>query len=166
MNNVIKNAACFVNGTSYIGEAEDLTPPKLTLKMEEYRGGGMDVPVEIDMGMEKMEASFVLTNFDKKVLSLFGVKPSQNQSLVFKAAGQSVDGTVTSYCYEMRGVIKEMDSGALKAGEKAVLTCSMAVQYYKLTVGKEVIHEIDAVNMTRVINGVDQLKEMREALGK
>ena len=41
----------------------------------------------------------------------------------------------------------------------------VALRYYKLEIGGETIHEIDAENMKRVINGVDQLEKRRAALG-
>jgi P2 family phage contractile tail tube protein len=44
---------------------EELTLPKLTLKTEEFRNGGMDAPIEVEMGMEKLESEFTLTRFDK-----------------------------------------------------------------------------------------------------
>jgi P2 family phage contractile tail tube protein len=39
------------------------------------------------------------------------------------------------------------------------------LRYYKLSHGGEVIHEIDVPNMVRVVGGVDQLSEIRNALG-
>jgi len=46
-----------------------------------------------------------------------------------------------------------------------MLKCTVAANYYKLTIdGKELI-EIDAENMIRKIDGVDQMTSMRTALG-
>nr|BFE89957.1 hypothetical protein GCM10020185_04930 [Pseudomonas brassicacearum subsp. brassicacearum] len=49
----LANLNLFADGVSFQGDVPSLTLPKLTLKMEEHRGGGMDAPVELDMGMEK-----------------------------------------------------------------------------------------------------------------
>ena len=48
MPNVLKHFATFIDGTSYVGEVQEITPPKLTRKMEEFRAGGMRLPVDID----------------------------------------------------------------------------------------------------------------------
>ena len=36
MPNVLKHFATFIDGTSYVGEVQEITPPKLTRKMEEF----------------------------------------------------------------------------------------------------------------------------------
>ena len=69
----LKNMSLFVDGKGYAGCIEDITLPKLTLKTEEYHAGGMDVPIEIELGMEKLECQFSLYKFDKSVLGLFGI---------------------------------------------------------------------------------------------
>ena len=38
----LKNMNLFNQGRSYIGEVPSVTLPKLTRKLDEYRGGGMD----------------------------------------------------------------------------------------------------------------------------
>ncbi|MBI6358056.1 phage major tail tube protein, partial [Proteus mirabilis] len=46
----LKNFNLFMNGVNYVGVAEELTLPKITRKLEAYRGGGMNGSVQIDMG--------------------------------------------------------------------------------------------------------------------
>ena len=53
LNDILKNMSLFVDGRGYAGNVDELNLPKLALKTEEFRGGGMDAPIEIDMGMEK-----------------------------------------------------------------------------------------------------------------
>jgi len=155
----------FVDGRGYAGKVTQLTPPKLALKTEEFRAGGMDAPVDVEMGMEKLEASFILTKYDPAVLKLFGVADGSAVALIFKAASREDDGVVTPISIEMRGLLKDIDSGSWKPGEKAETTYNISCNYYKNTVGGEVIHEIDVKNMKRIINGVDQLADIRSALG-
>ncbi|UYM14250.1 phage major tail tube protein [Endozoicomonas euniceicola] len=165
VNDVLKNVRMFVDGRGYASDVEELTPPKLTIQTEDYRGGGMDAPVGLDMGMEKLEASYTLVSFDRDVLALFGVAPGQDIPLTFRGALESYDGTVTAVVYEMRGKIREIDPGTWKGGDKPSLSCTMDLHYYKLTHGGSVIHEIDVMNMKRVINGVDRLAQVRDAIG-
>ena len=65
----------------------------------------------------------------------------------------------------LRGALKEVDMGDWKAGDKAEIKHNVAVTYYKLEVDGRLIYEIDALGMKRVIDGVDQLAQQRQALG-
>lgn len=162
---VLKNINVFVDGRGYAGQVDEMNLPKLTLKQEEYRGGGMDVATEIPMGMEKLNADFSLISFDANVLALFGVAVGQNVPFVFRGALESFDGTTKPVIATMRGRINELDPGTWKPGDKPTLKCSLSLDYYKLEHNGAVIHEIDVINMVRVINGTDALAAQRSALG-
>jgi hypothetical protein len=71
---ILKYLNLIVDGRGYAGKIEEYNPPDLTLATEEFRGGGMDVPIDIDMGLEKLTCSFVLTSYTADVLALWGVK--------------------------------------------------------------------------------------------
>nr|WP_237342975.1 phage major tail tube protein [Wolbachia endosymbiont of Folsomia candida] len=55
--------------------------------------------------------------------------------------------------------------GSWNPAEKATLKCSLAAHYYKLTIGDKELIEIDAENMIRKINGVDQMALLQTVLG-
>ena len=165
LDDILKNMALFVDGRGFAGNVEELTLPKLTLKTEEFRNGGMDAPIEVEIGMEKLESEFTLTRFDKNVLKLFGLAPGQLTPLTIRGAVISDDGTQTAVVVNLQGIVREMDPGNWKPGEKATLKIMMALRYYKLTHGGDVVHEIDIPNMVRTIGGVDQLSAVRSALG-
>lgn len=162
---VRKNFNLFIDGKGYAGQVEEFTPPKLTLKTEEFRGGGMDAPVELTMGLEKMEASFSLIAFDREVLKHFSIAEGSVLPFTLREALESYDGTVTPVVHAMRGKIREIDSGTVKPGDRVSLKVTVAVSYYKLVHGQNTIHEIDAENMVRIINGVDSMAKTRAALG-
>lgn len=162
---VRKNFNLFVQGKGYAGEIEEFTPPKLTQKTEEFRGGGMDAPIELTMGLEKLEASFSLLPFDRAVLQQFNVTEGAVVPLVGREVLESLDGTVTTVVHTMRGKIKEIDMGTAKPGDRISLKVSAALTYYKLQHGSETVIEIDVENMVRVIKGVDTMAPTRAALG-
>lgn len=162
---VIKNFALFVDGRGYLGQIEDYSPPVLTVKTEDFRGAGMDAPEEIDLGMEKLEASFNLVAYDADLLALFGFVDGAALQLTVRAAMQSVDGEVKPIVHNMRGKIRMQDAGAWKPGEKPSLSVEMGLHYYRNTIAGTVVHEIDVRNMTRIIGGVDQLEAQRRAMG-
>lgn len=64
-----------------------------------------------------------------------------------------------------RGLVKEIDYGDWKPGEKAELKAMMAVRRYRLELDGETIHDIDVDNMVRIVDGTDQLAAQRQALG-
>ena len=162
---VRKNLNLFVDGRGYAGQIEEFNPPKLALVTEDFRAGGMDAPIELTMGMEKLEADFSLISYDKDVLSLFGVAEGSLVPFVAREALESFDGTVTPVVHTMRGKIRELDPGTSKAGDKPSLKIAMALTYYKLQHGDTTVIEIDVENMVRSINGVDALAGIRNALG-
>lgn len=165
LENKLKNFSLFCDGRGYAGNVEELTPPKLTFKTEEFRNGGMDAPIAIEMGMEKLEASFILTKYDPDVLKIFGLAPGNSKPLTFRGSVISEDGTEIPVIINLTGYLTEIDQGSWKAGDKATLKGTVAVSYYKHTVNGEVIHEIDIPNMIRTVNTVDQLKQTRANLG-
>lgn len=162
---VRKNLNLFVDGRGYAGQIEEFNPPKLALVTEDFRAGGMDAPVELTMGMEKLEADFSLISYDKDVLSLFGVAEGALVPFVAREALESFDGTVTPVIHTMRGKIREIDPGTSKAGDKPSLKVAMALTYYKLQHGDATVIEVDVENMVRVVNGNDSLAAIRAALG-
>lgn len=149
----------------YIGKAEELTLPKLAIKTEEWRAGGMDAPVEIDMGMEKLECSFTLGEYDADLLKLFGLSDANAIRLKFTGSIEDeMGGAVTPVEVLINGRLRELDPGSWKAGDNATLKATVATAYYKLSIDNQEIHEIDVPNMVRKIDGVDLLEGRRKAL--
>lgn len=162
---VLKNLNLFVDGRGYAGQLQDFTPPPLTLQTEEFRAGGMDVPTDITMGMEKLESSFNLISYDADVLSLFGVRQGNSVQLTVRAALESFDGNVKPCVINMRGKITSLDAGTWTPGSLSPLGVTLSLTYFKQSIDGRTIHEIDVDNMVRVINGNDALAAVRGALG-
>ncbi len=161
---VLKNFSLFVDGQGLAGTIDTLTLPTLTTKMEEFRGGGMDAPVEVDMGMEKLEGTFVLLEYNPDIIALYGLASASTQMTARGAMRRDGEDAVP-VVVNMTGVVKQVEKGDWKAGDQSSPTFSFALRYYKLTVGGRELVEIDKVNMIRRINGVDQLATIRTAIG-
>lgn len=161
---IVKNMTVSVDGRGYAGNVDEYTPPPLTLVTEDYRGGGMDAPVALDMGMEPLETSFVLSAYDRDVLALFGVAEGNQVPFVGRGALESYDGTVKASVHTMRGKITSIDRGTWTPGTKAAMTVTMRLDYYREEHDGQVIHEIDIENMIRTVNGTDRLELIRTAL--
>jgi len=165
IEDVLKNLTLFVDGHGYAGKVEEIELPKLTMKTEEFRAGGMDAPIEVEMGMEKLECTFTLNGYNKDVLKLFGLAPGQHKPLTIKGSLVSEDGTEKPMQINLRGMLREVEMGTWKPGDKGTLKIMMALSYYKLSHSGEVICEIDPANMLRTIDGQDQLKQTRAHMG-
>jgi P2 family phage contractile tail tube protein len=161
---ILKNFSLFVDGRGLAGTIETLTLPNLTTKMEEFRGGGMDAPIEHDMGMEKLEGSFILAEYNPDILALYGLAVADKQ-LTARGAMRRDGEAAIPIVVNMTGVIKQVEKGDWKAGDMSKPTFSFALRYYKLTIGGRELVEIDKVNMIRKIDGVDQLATIRQAIG-
>lgn len=166
LKDTLRNMNLYVNGKGYAGVIDELTLPKLTVKTEEYRGGGMDIPIEVDMGMEKMEIDFTLSKFDRNVLTSFGLKAGINIPLTVRGSILSEEhGTEQPIVIHLKGIVREMDFGTWKAGDQATVKTLIALRYYRLTLNHNNLIEIDIANMVRKIDGIDQLAESRKNIG-
>lgn len=161
----LTNTNLFIDGVSFAGDVPSLTLPKLAVKTEQYRAGGMDAPVSIDMGLEAMEAKFSTNGARREALNFFGLADQSAFNGVFRGSFKGQKGASVPLVATLRGLLKEVDPGDWKAGEKAEFKYAVAVSYYKLEVDGREVYEIDPVNGVRAINGVDQLAGMRNDLG-
>ncbi len=159
------NFNLFVGADSYAGVASQLTLPKLKVKTEDYRAGGMDAPVKMDMGLEALDAAFSMTGVAPDVLAYFGLADQSSFHGVFRGAFKDQKGAVVAAVATFQGMLQEVDMGDWKAGDKAETKYNVNCSYYKLEVDGKAIIEIDPVAGIRVVNGQDQLTKVRAALG-
>lgn len=162
---VLYNTNLFVDGINFTGDVPSLGLPKLTVKTDEYRGGGMAGPIEMDVGLEKMEATFTTNGVRREAMKFFGLADQTAFNGVYRGSFKAQKGQTTAVVATLRGMLKELDPGDWKPGDKAEFKYSIAVNYYKLEIAGRLIYEIDMVAAIRVIDGVDQLASMRSDLG-
>lgn len=162
----LRNFSLFVDGTGYAGKVTEMTLPTLSIATEEYRAGGLDAPVAIDMGMEALTASFTLAEYDPEILKLFGLYDQNATQLTVRGALQrNGDTDAVSMVVNLTGSVTSFDPGAMEAGSMTEASFEMQCRYYKLELANETLHEIDVENMKRIINGTDQLESLRTAMG-
>lgn len=165
IQHILSNLNAFVAGKGYLGRVSELSPPKLAPVVREYKAGGMSAEVAIPMGgVEKLECSFTITGYDPDLLTQFSVVPGRLVQLRFTGALVDYDGTTQPIEITMRAVLA-FEPDAWKPGEASDLKVNAMCHYFKLDVAGRTLHEIDPVNMVAVIDGTDQLSEMRAALG-
>ena len=150
----------------YAGKCS-ITLPTLTIKREDYRAGGMDAPVAIDMGMDAIDIDFVLKEYEKTALSFFGVAAINEKmpKLTAKGAMQGDDGGVLPVVITATGTLVETNLGAWEAGTITENSFKLNCHTFFMEIDGEPIYEIDFVNMIRKIGGEDQLEAIRDAIG-
>ncbi len=161
---VLFNTHLFVGGTSFRGDVPSLTLPKFKLKVEPFRAGGMDAEIDMDMGLEKLDAAFVTTGVRKESMTKFGLVDGNSFTGAFRGAFKGQGGKITAVVATIRGLLTELDPGDWVVGTKAEFKYAVNCTYYKLEVDGQVWFEFDPVNGIRIVDGVDQLAEMRNAL--
>lgn len=164
-NRILKNFSLFVDGRGYAGNIDELQLPTLASTIEDFRAGGMDSSVPIEMGQDKMEVTFTLSSYDSAVLGLWGIGQGASVPLVARGALESLDGSVESVVVTMDGKVRSVEPGAWTPGEKSSLVFTIDLTSYKYAQNGTTIHDIDIVNMVRKINGVDRLAAQRNAIG-
>ncbi|NSX15613.1 phage major tail tube protein [Cupriavidus taiwanensis] len=162
----LKNFNVFADGVSHVGECEEITLPKLTRKLEEYRAGGMNGPIDLDFGNEKLELETTYGSIMREILKQYGVTRSSAAMVRFAGAYQRDDtGDMDAVEVVVRGRHTELDFGTGKVGDSSQFKVKSSLAYYKLTINGEVWVEIDHENFIEVVFGVDRLAEQRRAMG-
>lgn len=162
----LKNFNLFGDGDSWQGRIQELAIPKLTRKLEEFRGGGMDGTVNIDLGQEKIEFEWTPAGLIENIFAGYGSSKLDNNMLRFTGAYESDETTeVTAVEIVVRGRHTEIDMGAAKAGDDNSQKIKTSCSYYKLTIAGQTVIEIDVPGYIFVVDGVDRLAEKRLALG-
>ena len=159
---ILKNMNLFADGESLHTAIEAMTIPNMALKMEEHRAGGLDMPMEVDMGMEKLELSFQVSDPNERLLQLLSIHDIQ---YLARSAHQRDGEDAEPMAAYMTGVLKSSELGEFKSGEKAVHTFNVALTYFKLELDGNEMVEIDVPNMIRKIGGTDVLASIRTAIG-
>lgn len=161
---VLKNFTVYVDGMGYIGRVEEATLPDLKIKTDEFRAGGMDAPIEMDHGMEKLDFQWTLAEYNPETIKLFGLF-NASTPIVFRGALQRQGEAAVPFMVRFQGGLKEITRDAAKAGEKGTMKLVANCNRYTEVIDGEQVVDIDILNMIRVIGGVDQLADQRAALG-
>ena len=162
----LKNMNLFNDGVSFVGVATEVVLPTLTRKLEEYRGAGMNGPVDVDLGMEKLTVEHTYGGIVRELFTQFGITRADGVLLRFAGAYQRDDtGEVDAVEVVMRGRHSEIDPGTSRSGEDTEFKATSTLSYYKLSIHGEVLVEIDMLNMVENIGGEDRLADQRAAIG-
>lgn len=160
---ILRNCTIFVDGISKVGQASEIELPVPKAKMEELRNAGMVMPIEIQLGYDKLEMSFKMTAFDPQALKLFGLKAGDTKTFMATGALVDEDGQTHSAVAYVRGTLSEAKADSWKPGDKKNENdYKVSVRYYKLEIDGEPIIEMDPFYVS--VGGVSQTDDIRRAL--
>lgn len=154
----------FDQNKSFLNQAKSIELPKLVRKMEDYKGGGMDGDIQIDMGQDKMECTITYVGKNNAAKE-WGARTHDAIYRRITAAYQDDDsGAIDAVEWEIRGRLIEIDEGNLEKGKMNEEKEKIAVTYYRKRVNGVTITEIDTVNMVCITNSIDRLAAFKAAI--
>lgn len=163
----LKDMNLFSSGDSWQGIVQSITLPTLTRKIEEWRGGGMDGPVGIDMGMDGlMTTQWTVGGLVESIFDNFGSARIDAEILRMTGSYERDDVDEASAVeVVMRGRHTEIDMGDAQSGENTEHQVTSTLSYYKLVIDGTTKIEIDIPLQVFKVNGEDRLAGRRQRLG-
>lgn len=158
----LKGFTTFVDGRGYLGRCTGGQPPKVTIKTEDHRDGGMDGTIALDMGIDKLDFEMTYAELDRDILKQVG---RRGQPITLRGSQEDEGGQTEAVVIDLRGLVTEADPGSWAPAKQGETKLKGTADYYRLRIGGETIHEIDVLAGVRIIGGVDQLAERRKNLG-
>ena len=148
----------FVDGVGYMGRIVRGTPPKLTKSLIEHRAG-MPGMVDLFRGFEKMETQFVVREFNADIVRQMAVYDMSGEgSLQVRMVGAQLaaDGEAEAVEWVCGGQFHDTDPGEIDAADPGTEhTIMMTLSRSKLTIGSDVIYDVDFPQGKVEINGND-----------
>lgn len=161
---LIKNTICIIDGIAYAGNVEEISLPKLMVKTEDFRNGGMNTSIPITTGLEPLQLGLTFSCVGSG--ELYRLVNNKHQITV----KGSIKNELLPHVYEALevkafGLVTGIDDVPLKPGEVAKLKLNLYAEFYQLKIKDKLEVLIDAKNYIQVIGGFDQLASERLALG-
>jgi uncharacterized protein len=161
----LKNMNAFVDGASHLGVVAEFELPELAIKTEEWRGGGMIGPVDIDMGLEKMMAKLKMGGFTIANIRKFGTTRADGVRIRLVGAYQRDDGTpVQTVEAVISGRFTKIGMGSSKPGDDTEHEYEAPLTYFKLVVDNRTEIEVDMLDGTFIVDGIDRYAEIMAAI--
>ncbi|OPG98426.1 hypothetical protein B2I21_08735 [Chryseobacterium mucoviscidosis] len=161
--------AVYKKGTNTLLGNADVTLPSFEAMTTETSGAGIMGSLEIPTPGQYASLTLALAwntiSADAAAMMAAGVV-----ELEIRGAQQSFDSASQQIIYEplkivFRGMGKAFESGTLTKNEGTGTSTEMELLYYKKFVNNKEIFEVDKMNYTFKVNGVDQNEAIKKALG-
>lgn len=161
----LKQMAVFVNGQHYAGECTEVTPPTLERETEDYRAGGMNGPVKLDMGAKELVMKLKLAGHVAELVTQYGGSLQGTQLRLVQAVQADDSDQVQGVEIVARGRLMKLDPGSAKVGDLTEQEYEFPLTYIKWVDNGQTLVEIDHLNMIDIVGGVDRMAQTKAILG-
>jgi P2 family phage contractile tail tube protein len=166
--NRITNANVYIDGSSFLGRAEEINLPQIKHVMAEHKALGLVGKGEFFSGIDKMECKIKWSSLYPEVMKK-AANPVTTVALQARASLESYTGegrtAEVPVVVHLTGTFKEFPLGNFKQHENAEFETQMSVFYAKLVIDGEDIFEIDVLENIYKVAGEDILATFRENIG-
>lgn len=165
----IISCAVYEDSTEYMGVAE-VQLPELSRITQEVSGAGINGTYNAPVA-GNFEAMSMTMNFRTPTRGQVSLFENRVHMLDLRVAQQQRDpatGKVSSVAVKhvVGATPVKLAPGKVAPASTADASGEYAVTYYAMFIDGEKVIEIDLLNFICIINGVDELAEVRKALGK
>jgi len=162
------NYTAYLDGSEYLGTV-DIQLPSLEALSESIKGAGIGGEVELPV-LGHYGSMTVTLNWRTVTTSAIRLARQRSHSLDFRGSLQQYHSGTGELIpigvkVSVKGIPKKTDLGKFETGATTDTSNEMEVTYLKVVVGGRTLIEIDKFNFIAVIDGVDELAEVREQLG-
>jgi P2 family phage contractile tail tube protein len=158
---VIRKYNIYFEDDGWAGICSEVELPDLQIKSEDFRGGGMDMAIPIDMGMEIPELGFTMEEHSASILGKFGKADVIGR---FAAAQSNGNGSAVAYRVEFTGAFQQATLGTVSPGDKSPMKGTIKCRKLVITQGGAEIAYIDVLEVIRRIGGTDYLQTLKQMI--
>lgn len=169
MDQSVINFAVYEDGNEYVGLAK-ATLPDLTSLTQSISGAGIAGNVEAVI-LGHFDAMTLTLNFRTTTEQSIKLSEPRRHTIDLRVAQQDEDpvaGAITAKALKHIFVVvpKKDSGGSIAPASPSDGSGEYAVRYWATYIDGEKVREIDPLNFICVVNGVDYLASVRNALGK
>ncbi|MCV6639653.1 phage major tail tube protein [Candidatus Albibeggiatoa sp. nov. NOAA] len=154
-----KNFNLYINGENLAGKVSKVKLPTVAEKVEEHRGAGMGMPIDLKMGLEPMEMTFTTTDIGVEQELITAIRDGQDQQFIFRSSASTDETPSDTIMTEVtvNGSIQKVEVGDFESGSKIDTDFTVkSVKFYEKKVDGQQVFLFDLFNHKWVVNGVDQ----------
>lgn len=162
------NCNIYVDGSNYLGKADEVTLPQPKAKESDHNPLGIFGALKYPSGIDNMEAKIKWNSYYLEAIRKFGniftATKIQVRWSLETYSGNSRVGSVPAVAY-ITARPNDMPGGNFKSKDNVELESNLSVSYYKLEINGEELIEYDAEANIYKVDGVDLLADYRAHLG-
>ena len=168
MRHILQGFTMFINGSDFGLDCEEVELPIPTPLTQEYRGGGMDLGATTPMAaIEALEVTVKMAGHSPEIMKLMALAPGRTSRVTFRGGVlREMDGGIATHLAIIEGCLNGGSRDRWQRGEKSGVEFVInGIKYFRYEADSEIIHELQQWPPRRIVNGVDQLAELNQALG-